>query len=253
MDISSGEPDGEGSRGHQQQPHSVFNTVQGRSVGSIGGNEESSIVESAGSDYLRTKLDQREADFSKLKEKYNDVCQAYSEVEDENLRLQTYSGQFTQELKSTRQDNNSLKQELQACKDDLFRMQPRSRVPDSVVAQAYDDLDEKVCSWIASEISLFETDYYQTGQKAPPTLFYHRNSSSVKEFLSDHPTYWGEYLVRCLIRGLLQEMVFAEDILLLGLDNSEAALLQRIERGMGKGKPPRGRNFVRHNTTGGFS
>lgn len=38
---------------------------------------------------------------------------------------------------------------------------------------------------------------------------------------------------------MLQEMIFTQNVLLLGLNDRETALLQRIERSMGKAKPPK--------------
>ena len=64
------------------------------------------------------------------------------------------------ELSSLRKENTTvrgrvamLEKELQACKDDLFRLQPVSQVPDSTIVQRLEYLNVQICDWIASEAS----------------------------------------------------------------------------------------------------
>ncbi|KAL8840763.1 MAG: hypothetical protein Q9170_001201 [Blastenia crenularia] len=237
-DFSSDDFNGSDLENRQCVP-SASNAIQRPSVEPSSRNEEDSILEATEIDHLRSKLNQKEADLSALRQLYTDLDHRYRGATDKNSDLEDWTDQLTKELRSMHLDTASLKQELQACKDDLFKMQPKNRVPDSDVARSYDDLQEHVCSWIAYEISRFENKHRKTTQDPLPNLFHHGNTSIADKFLKAYPSSGGEYLVRSIIAHNLHEIVFSERIVLVGLDDAEAALLQRIERSMGRMDPPR--------------
>ncbi|KAL8719796.1 MAG: hypothetical protein Q9225_003231 [Loekoesia sp. 1 TL-2023] len=108
--------------------------------------------------------------------------------------MKAWTSQLIQDLDSSRLRNSALEQQLQACKDDLFRMQPRSEVPDSAIAQAYGDLYEYIASWVEGEISRFEASCRKTHHGSLPELFYHGGLPEVEAVLSAHPKSGGEYM-----------------------------------------------------------
>lgn len=239
MDTSSDELTTSGSRGHQQMP-SAMNTVRGRSLGPSRTARASDTTEASESANLKSQLSRTEMELSRLRAKHKNLSHLHREANKKHGDLAILTKQLTQELDSLNLHVRSLQQELHACKDDLFKMQPTNKVPDSHIARAYDDLQEHVCSWIASEISHFEENFRQANRGSQPEIFHHGGGTDVECFLTAHPITGGEYLVRCYIFAMLQEMIFSKNDLLFGLSDEETALFHRIERSMGKAKPPKG-------------
>ncbi|KAI4195682.1 MAG: hypothetical protein LQ346_003375 [Caloplaca aetnensis] len=226
-------------RGHAQLQRGS-DTAQDHSVGSAEGSAEDNTPDSGEMSNLRSQINQAELRISHLEQQKQTLDQVHRQTLNELNGTKTWTADVMNELESTRSENNALKQQLQACKDDLFRMQPKSEVPDSIVAQAYDDLHEHISTWVEGEISRFEANH-RHGRFGPlPDLFHHANETAIKKFLAAHPTSGGEYLVQCVIQTMLQETIFDPEILLLGLDRGYAALLQGIERNMAEAQPPKG-------------
>ncbi|KAL8771826.1 MAG: hypothetical protein Q9209_002764 [Squamulea sp. 1 TL-2023] len=190
-----------------------------------------------------TMLRKRDHQLVKLENEHNKLVKAHEVAVKENQGLKEWTAQLVHQLEAMRRMNNSLEQELQACKDDLFSLQPTAKVPDSNIARAYDELHVHISSWVEGEIALFETKYRDQHQRPLPNFFHHGGMSAAADFLAANPDNGGEYLVCCLLQYLLQRMVFGDNILLLGLDASETALLRRIEQGMSMSKPPQGDYF----------
>ncbi|CAO1597179.1 hypothetical protein XANCAGTX0491_000998 [Xanthoria calcicola] len=238
MDILSDYLTATASRGHQQRRPRTFDTS--RSLARLSGGLTQNIADSAEVEDLDLELQRQKKEVAQLKSDHDQLVRTHQATIEENQNLRTWTSQLENTLDRTRRQNNSIKHELQACKDDLFKMQPRSEVPDTDVAKAYEELQVNISRWMEGEISHFETNYRKRHPSGPsPNLFNHRDESAVKQILSDYPTSGGEYIVRCFIQTMLHSLVLADDILLLGLDEQETALLQRIEQSMGKAKPPR--------------
>lgn len=210
---------------------------RGRSAGPTGRSVEHRERKSAEMDALGTEPSRKEADYSQLRQQHKDLRRLYRGVTDKNLQLKDVTKQLTQELESMRTINNALEQELQACKDDLFKAQPSGTVPDSKVAQAYEDLHEHVSSWMEGEICRFDVNPQKDVRGPLPDLFHHGNNPAVKDFLSVHVISAGEYFVRCILHVLLHKLLFAEEILLLGLGKSETDLLRQVEQSLGEASP----------------
>ncbi|KAL8930747.1 MAG: hypothetical protein Q9208_000288 [Pyrenodesmia sp. 3 TL-2023] len=208
---------------------SASHSRRAQSVGPSGRGDEDNDSDSLDPDTSRSKPSLKEIDLAQLKQEHKDLSQAYRGMTDKNHRLQSFTKQLTQELESLRLRNNCLEQELQACKDDLFKLQPSSKVPDSEVAQAYDGLHEHISGWVEGEISRFEESFRKEHRGPLPDLFRHDNDPVVAKILTAFSTLAGEYLVRYLVQFMLQKTLFAEEILLLGLEGSETDLLRHIE------------------------
>lgn len=134
----------------------------------------------------------------------------------------------------------TIQKELQACKDDLFRLQPVSQLPDSTIAQRFEDLNVQIEDWIAAEIARSTDEHRQPGNQ--PKLFHHGENENAKAFLAKYPEFGGEYYVRSVLQQYLQQVLFHDTILLFALDRGFSVSLQNIENGMSQLKPSRGKH-----------
>ncbi|KAL8847995.1 MAG: hypothetical protein Q9221_006957 [Calogaya cf. arnoldii] len=202
---------------------------------------ENSPADSRKLDNLESELQQKKTELSRAESNYNDLLQIHQTTIKENHNLKALKTQLEQDLGVTRQKKSSVEHELQACKDDLFKLQPIAQIPDSDIAQSYDDLNEHISSWMEGVIARFESKHRERHHGPLPNLFHHGDVTAAADFLADFPMFGGEYLVRCYLQMLLQRMVFADSILLHGLDEPQTALFRSIENSMATSKPPRGK------------
>ncbi|KAL8693926.1 MAG: hypothetical protein Q9218_001340 [Villophora microphyllina] len=238
MDRASTQLGGSSSRGRPQSS-SASNEVRGRSVGPSVGSKENKASGREDYDDLKSKLHQKERELLRLRQENEAFIETNHALIAENHHLTAWASQARQDLESGRQRNYYLEQELQACKDDLFKIQSRVKIPDSEITQAYDDLQEHISSWMEGEISYFEASYQEHDGGPLPNLFDHAGWPAAKRLLSAHPTSGGEYLVRYVLQKMLQKLVFANDILLLGLEAPETAFIRKIEQSMSAATPSR--------------
>ena len=239
MDLLSDSISVASSRGQQRSLPRTTNTSSGhaRPSDEMTDNKPAHLTRL---EDLNNELQLKKTELSQLASDYDHVLRTNHTMLKDNRDLAARMSQLENDLSATQQQNNSIKHELQACKDDLFRMQPSTEIPDSVVAKAYDELQVHISSWLEGEISSFETNYRKRHQGVLPNLFDHRHEPEVERIITEYPTTGGEYIVRCLIQILLHREIFADSVLLLGLDEETTTLLQRVEQSMSKAKPPRG-------------
>ena len=122
------------------------------------------------------------------------------------------------------------------CKDDLFRLQPMSQLPDTEIVKDFESMCQDIISWIDVEISAFEkshpsaesSDIFSVGQSFEATYLLNR-----------FPTF-GEYLVRYVIHQCLRTLMFSRSVYLLGLPKETKEYLQAAEERMANLEPPRG-------------
>ena len=219
------------SRGHQQlRPRTVDTS---RSFARLsGGLTQNNIADSAEVEGLDFELQRQKKEFAQLESDHDQLVRTHQATIEENQNLKGWTFQLDKQLEATMQQNTSFKLELQACKDDLFKLQPRSEIPDSALAQAYEELHVHISRWLEDEICHFETKYRERYHGPLPNLFNHQNRAALKQLMSEHPTLGGEFFVRYLIQIMLHQKIFSDDNLLLGLDEQETALLRLIERSM---------------------
>ncbi len=219
------------SRGQQQLRPSTVDASRSF-AGRSGGLTQNNIADSAKVEDLDFELQRQKKERAQLESDHDQLVRTHQVTIEENQNLKAWTFQLDKQLEATRQQNTSIKLELQACKDDLFKMQPLNGIPDSDLTQAYKELQVHVSRWLEDEISHFETEYRERHQGPLPDLFHHQDRTAVKQLLSEYPTLGGEFFVRCLIQSMLHRLVLSDDILLLGLNEQETALLRRIERSM---------------------
>lgn len=226
-------------RPHRQQSW-ITGTIQGHQTGP---SEEAKVlktVEAKELEELRAKEKQTASHLSQLQQQHSNLLQSHHEVVNENHNLRTFTTQAIRDLESARGERNSLEQALQACKDDLFRMNPSSNIPDSEITQGYDNLYEHISGWMEAEISRSERSLRKTQPGLLPDLFHHGGMPQAKKLLLLYPNSGGEYFIRCIVEMMLQKFVLSKDILLVGLDERTSTLLRGIEQSMANAKPPRG-------------
>lgn len=240
MDRLSGRIDTTSSRDHQSPAATIVAPKR------FGGPSDESIQKKPSDltklEDLELRLQHKETEMSQLSQRHERLLQSYRQATDEKQQWMTWAIHHEKERESLWQKHCTLGQELQACKDDLFKMQPTVKIPDSEIVQAYGELHEHISSWIEGEMSRFEANF-DRNHGPVPDFFSHGGSTAVKRFLSANSAFGGEYLVYSVIQTMLHTMVFADEILLHGLDGPSTALLQEIEHGMSKTKPPRGKTL----------
>ncbi|KAL8789356.1 MAG: hypothetical protein Q9195_006883 [Heterodermia aff. obscurata] len=110
-----------------------------------------------------------------LQHRYASLLNAYNELKIKHDQLLATHKQNMPELLALREfkpalqsRNAVLHRELQACKDDLFRVQPTSQVPDSTIAEHFESLDARICDWIeAATIRTWRSEALTSLAKTP--------------------------------------------------------------------------------------
>ncbi|KAL8681935.1 MAG: hypothetical protein Q9186_001943 [Xanthomendoza sp. 1 TL-2023] len=207
-------------------------------VGQLEGLTDVNQPDNEVSDDLKPRVQIKESKLSLLRQQYDHLFRIHQGTVKENQELKRRALQMEQELESTRATVTHLKHKIQVCKDDLFNMQPRGKRPDSEVAQAYNDLHGHISIRMEGEISKFEANWEKHHHGPLPDMFHHGDVGAVKKLLLAYPKLGGEYVVRCILQAGLQNLVFAQDILFLGLSDSGTALLRQIEKSIHDAKYP---------------
>ncbi|KAG6994105.1 hypothetical protein G7Y79_00047g083310 [Physcia stellaris] len=190
--------------------------------------------------------DDKDRDLPELQRRYSSLLKASDESKIEHDRAIASKIQDMRDLSVLRERDMAqqeritvLEKELQACKDDLFRVQPIGHLPDSTITRRFGDLDDLICVWIDGEISLFMDEWQPKTPGAEPKLFHHNGHSDMKAFLRRYPEMGGEYVVRFTVHYVLQKDLFGDEIWLFGLATYDMDLLKLIEQGMAELDPPR--------------
>ena len=151
-------------------------------------------------------------------------------------------------VKTNREDAETLvtslkqsQQELQACRDDLFRMQPSAQVPDSEIVKDFETVCQRVVSWLDEEIDAWVQSHPET---APNDLFSVGQDGSAATLLSRHPGA-GEYLAQYMIHRFLLKNFWDPNAYLLGVSGNMQQLLKHIQRAMKNSQPPKGKKMGR--------
>ena len=189
----------------------------------------------------------RDEGATELRHRFTSLQETYNKMKGEHQQLVDSQAQDSKELIALREEKSVLQdriavldRELQACKDDLFRMQPMSQVPDSTIAQRFESLDDQICNWIETQISRFMDEWQGKHHGDQPKLFDHDGDRTTKLFLAFYPNTGGEYMVRSTIHYYLQKELLGDKILLFGLSEVDVGWLKWIEQSMSRLQPQRG-------------
>ena len=216
----------------QQQHASVAPT----SVASSKQNPGGSIGHGEGE--IRSRLQRKERELQELQNCHQELLQSYDEQETEIQNLAEWKGQAENTLEVLQIRSAALQQELQACKDDLFRLQPIAQVPDREIMNDFESLSQQIANWIDEEINAYEKIHPATETWQ---LFSDGGNSGAARILQKFPEA-GEYLIRYTVHEYLQEHMFGKGAYLLGLPKETVQLLQTTEQNMASLEPPRGTN-----------
>lgn len=124
---------------------------------------------------------------------------------------------------------------LQACQDDLFRLEPVVQLSDSEILNQYETLCQKVSQWVDHEMHEFIVKFRNVHDKEAIT---DGGSTSVKKN-SDNVPKASEYLLSSVIHKSIQQ-TFGDDVILLGLHPGITRLIFTTKEYMLKLKPKRG-------------
>ena len=141
-----------------------------------------------------------------------------------------------QEAERLRSELNVTREQLQVCKDDLFRLQPMSQLPDTEIVKEFETICQDIVSWIDVEISAFEKSHPDAESSQ---IFSSGPFTEATNLLERFPTF-GEYLVRYEVQYCLHKTIFSGSVYLLGLPEEIKQYLQAAEERMANLEPPRG-------------
>lgn len=116
-------------------------------------------------------------------------------------------------------------QELETCRDDLFRIQPVRHISDASIIDTFELLGEQLVNWIDDQAPAFEY--------AIPDV------DVGSRLLLNCPSA-GEYLCRHIVNRYLLEHTFGPNIHLFGVPAEYTHMLATIEQGMAALGPSRG-------------
>ena len=89
----------------------------------------------------------------------------------------------------------AFQEQLHACKDELFRLQPASQIPDTEMLRDFETMSRKIIHWVDTEVDSFEETHPET---KPGHIFSVGNDNEARGFLQSYPDL-GEYMARYLI------------------------------------------------------
>ena len=112
----------------------------------------------------------KEHELSELKNKYSSLLKTSNDRKVEYERAIGSRANDKEEIATLRQNASFLEgriaileKELQACTDDLFRLQPMVPIADSTITQRFETLDDLIRDWIDTEISRFMDKWESVG------------------------------------------------------------------------------------------
>ena len=133
-------------------------------------------------------------------------------------------------------------QDLIACQDDLFKLQPRAQISDADVAEEFNEVCHRIAGWVDEETTLFENSHPKTN---PLQLFSGGNDPKAARLLQKYPEA-GDLWVKYEIHRCLEQLVFGKDVYLLGLPLEMKHALQEAGHCMASSQPPKGKGTLIH-------
>ena len=182
---------------------------------------------------FQRSLDNKDWEMEQLQDSNEKLLEAHRSQERNSSIIQRDADAETMDL---RERLVIATQELDLCRDDLFRVQPACRISDRDIIEAFETLSEQIINWIDNEISAYERANPGTHSEYP---FSDSKDSEVALFLCTYPSA-GEYLCRYMVNHILLGSIFGSNMRHLGLSATQFSVLEGIEHGMAALKPPKG-------------
>ncbi|KAI4168859.1 MAG: hypothetical protein LQ343_006072 [Gyalolechia ehrenbergii] len=175
-----------------------------------------------------------------------DLKDANSTIKDEHERNRNLQDEVTHlkaELRKCGRIIKKLSRENDAMKVDVLKQQPMSQAPDSQIADMYRSLQDKISSWIDTEIRTVEDGCVGTNGELNLSLNPSgRASREDASFLAKGFLFGGEYLLESIVQYKLHELLYSEDMMYFALACDDAIFLHSVEEGLPKLDPPRGQD-----------
>lgn len=185
------------------------------------------------SNVLKSKIAEEENEIEGIRGQYNTLLLAYQSEKEKGKIIQRNA---TAAVEKLREKLATAEQQLDLCRDDLFRLQPVCRVSDASIIRAFESLSDQLIDWIDNEASAFERANPRMQVRC---LFSGSNNPDVASFLRIYPSA-GEYLCRHVVNRYMIKHMFNSKIHSFGLPAEYNHMRMTIERGMAALKPPRG-------------
>ena len=197
------------------------------------------------------ELNELTTEHVRLREQHQRLTLVYDQKQQEIAQLKAMKTQDQKDMKHLLEQyavlesqNAGLRMKVQNCKDDLFKLQPVSQVPDSVISQQYEALSSAISDWVDDEVARFSDAWQQRNGEEPPEIFHHGEIDHIKDILALYPDSGGEYVLRCVISYALHCELFSHTIFLFGLPVAESEGLRYTARSMKSLEPPRGKREI---------
>ena len=168
-----------------------------------------------------------------MRGRHNAILNIYKNRQENSKLLQRNADARSRVLQESL---TTAEEELETCRDDLFRAQPVCQISDASIIDAFESLGEQLVNWIDGQGSAFE---YANPNVGVGYLSSTGIDLRVVKFLLKNPLA-GEYLCRHIVNRYLLEHTFGPNMHLFGLTAEYTHMLGAIEQGMAALRPPRG-------------
>ncbi|KAL8649971.1 MAG: hypothetical protein Q9226_005345 [Calogaya cf. arnoldii] len=177
-----------------------------------------------------------------LRDALNDARAETKEQKATTKTLRKEMIQLTKDRTASDEASQHLVQENISLKMDMLKQQPADQPSDSQLAERYRHLGDAISTWVDNELTRFEIQWALDHDGIDPekTVFRAGGSPAQSEFLSASYVYGGEYLVESFIHSQLHELLFADAIVLVGLEESEMKFVRMVEEGLTASTPAKG-------------
>ena len=202
--------------------------------------------------YVKTLESSLYADQTRIHESENDLMSLHGRLKSAQDSLESQEASTKEitavimakenEVHNLQEMLSRCQQDLTACQDDLFKLQPRAQIPDADVAEDFDEVCHRIASWVDEEITLYENSNPKTSSLQ---LFSGGDDAKAARLLQMYPDA-GDLWVKYEIHRCLQQLVFGKDVYLLGLPLEMKQALQEAEHCMASSQPPKGKGILVH-------
>ncbi|KAL8896795.1 MAG: hypothetical protein Q9207_007533 [Kuettlingeria erythrocarpa] len=149
---------------------------------------------------------------------------------------------YETKLQSLQKQNNRLNDDLTECRDDILRLQPPSQIPDSKIAEEFNNLYQQIASWVDDEaedsLSMEARLGSLLADKDAPELLKSILDNDLIRATRKYPD--AEPLIlRYIIQIHIYRCILADDLYLFGLDEHNETILRSIAHAMEALEPKR--------------
>ncbi|KAI4113044.1 MAG: hypothetical protein LQ345_005896 [Seirophora villosa] len=149
---------------------------------------------------------------------------------------------YESKLQNLQKQNNRLNEDLTECRDDILRLQPPSQIPDSKIADEYNNVYQQIASWVddeAEDASSMETQLANLfADKDAPELLKSVLDNDLIRVAKKYPDA-EPLLLRYIIHVHIHRCILDDAIYLFGLDEHNEIILRSIARAMEDLEPKR--------------